>query len=409
MAPGRLGSFDVRVCLVIAKVVPIVLGTVLLAGFSTMLASFVVLLVGLLGLFCAIRVGWSSSFVILGLLVFIRVVLFYSQLECAYNGLDFRVQKISRTYLVASRCGVRVKLKGKVQEPRGSDTVCKKVSSASLLRCYEYSRGVVLCGRVFKCGQFGQRSLRDTILAKMFINIKEIDEELAASVMSILYGYGKAPGELYWGFKHLNLLHALAVSGYNIIAFFFVLDLVLRSRRKLYLAIKFFVANLFFWLVGWQAPILRAWVSSLIGVIRAVLGMPSFKGNCFINTVLVVFLIDPSMLFTVSMQLSLLATGLAMFLPALFSRFSKRKFWVFVETALINLVVSLYLYFVAGIRPRISILGIVISPLLLEWLDALIVFGYLLSVLTLIFPKAAWGFVVFAPFFGVIKLLLLVR
>ncbi len=392
-----------------AKTVPIVLGMVLLTGLKTLLVSFVILLVGSLGLFCAIRIRWGFLFLILGLLVVVRIALFHFQLECAYNSLDFKVQKISRTYVIASRCGVGVKLKGRVQQPGGSDTVCKSVSSASLTRCKEYSRGVVLCGTVFKCGQFGQRGWRDIILAKMFLNIKEVDEELAAFVMSILYGYRRAPREIYWGFKHLNLLHALAVSGYNIVAFFFVLDLILRSRRKLHLAIKFFAANLFFWLVGWQAPILRAWVSSVIGVLRAVLGMPSFKANCFINTVLVVFLIDPSMLFTVSMQLSLLATGLAMFLPALFSRFSTRKFWVFVETALINLLVSSYLYFIAGIRPKISVLGIVSSPFLLEWLDALIVFGYLLSILTLVFPKAAWGFVVFAPFFGVIKLLLLVR
>ena len=109
--------------------------------------------------------------------------------------------------------------------------------------------------------------------------------------------------------KTVGLVHVVVVSGYNISLVFTLLMRVLGSQYKVKnLIIGLFCTFIYSGISGFGVPAIRAWLMGSIAVIFKFYGRPTQGIKVLIFSAIVILCIAPSQLFSISFQLSFLAT-----------------------------------------------------------------------------------------------------
>jgi len=116
--------------------------------------------------------------------------------------------------------------------------------------------------------------------------------------------------------KTVGLVHVVVVSGYNISLVFTLLMRVLGSQYKVKnLIVGLFCTFIYSGISGFGVPAVRAWLMGSIAVIFKFYGRPTQGIKVLIFSALVILCIAPSQLFSISFQLSFLATLGVMVVP----------------------------------------------------------------------------------------------
>jgi competence protein ComEC len=116
--------------------------------------------------------------------------------------------------------------------------------------------------------------------------------------------------------KTVGLVHVVVVSGYNISLVFTLLMRILGSQYKARnLIVGLFCTFIYSGISGFGVPAVRAWLMGSIAVIFKFYGRPTQGIKVLIFSAIVILCIAPSQLFSVSFQLSFLATLGVMVVP----------------------------------------------------------------------------------------------
>jgi len=116
--------------------------------------------------------------------------------------------------------------------------------------------------------------------------------------------------------KRVGLVHVVVVSGYNISLVFALLMRLLGSQYKIKnLVIGLFATFIYAGISGFGIPAVRAWIMGSIAVIFKFYGRPTQGIKILIFSAIVILLLAPEQLFSVSFQLSFMATLGVMLVP----------------------------------------------------------------------------------------------
>jgi competence protein ComEC len=133
----------------------------------------------------------------------------------------------------------------------------------------------------------------------------------AGLLQGILLGTNKAlPADVANSFRLTGLTHILVVSGFNIsILMQLVLILAQKAfRRQLALGIALAGITLFGLLVGFSAPVIRAWLMGALTIIAILTGRKAHPLTSLATASLIMTAINPLILWSVSFQLTFVAT-----------------------------------------------------------------------------------------------------
>lgn len=214
--------------------------------------------------------------------------------------------------------------------------------------------------------------------------------EEAALILAMVLGIqDNLDEDLYQDFQKTGLVHLFAVSGLNV---GFVILLASgfialgRLSRVTGLVITIFLVLLYSSLTGWPVSIQRAVAMALLSLLAGYAGRHHEPANGLGLAALIILIVDPCALFTISFQLSFLATwGLVSLYPAVKKYFKlKQPRWDYLLVPLCAQVAVLPLiaYYFHLITP-VSIL----SNLLATYLAGIIVIlGFVALLLAIPFP-----------------------
>ncbi len=214
--------------------------------------------------------------------------------------------------------------------------------------------------------------------------------EEAALILAMVLGIlDNLDEDLYQDFQKTGLVHLFAVSGLNV-GFVVLLAAGLialgRLPRTTGLVITILLVLLYSSLTGWPVSIQRAVAMALLSIMAGYLGRNHQPANGLGLAALIILMMDPCALFTISFQLSFLATwGLVSLYPAVKKYFKfKQPHWDYLLVPLCAQVAVLPLiaYYFHLITP-VSIL----SNLLATYLAGIIVIlGFAALLLAVPFP-----------------------
>lgn len=137
--------------------------------------------------------------------------------------------------------------------------------------------------------------------------------------------------QLYDEFQETGIIHLFSVSGLHI-GFLLLLSAwvssLLGARRSYRLLIGVVVLIVYGTLISWPVPVIRASLMGGLGLLAYYSGRPHQMLNSLGMAGIVILLIDPHALFTISFQLSFLAAwGLIYLFPAVRQRLKFKGFW----------------------------------------------------------------------------------
>lgn len=148
---------------------------------------------------------------------------------------------------------------------------------------------------------------RQNLIDRVFKNLKEPYSNL---LVGIVFGYeGSYPDYYYRLLQSSGMMHLFVASGSNILLVVtFIENLLLRTSYKIKLFIGIFTVTLYVLFVGFEIPILRAYLTYLF---TAYFRLKGEYFTSFINTTLVMILfvvINQNLINDISFQLSFIAT-----------------------------------------------------------------------------------------------------
>lgn len=112
-------------------------------------------------------------------------------------------------------------------------------------------------------------------------------------------------------FGKLGLLHIMAISGFH----FSIIAIMIQAMLRLFLPLRIaigvliFSLSFYFFILGWGASIVRAWVMTLIAILSFYIEKPSLALNSLGVSILAIFLIDPHLLLSIGFQFSAITTA----------------------------------------------------------------------------------------------------
>lgn len=214
--------------------------------------------------------------------------------------------------------------------------------------------------------------------------------EEAALILAMVLGIlDNVDQDIYQDFQRTGLVHLFAVSGLNVgfvIVFASGIIALGRLSRRMGLYITILLVVLYSSLTGWPVSVQRAVVMALLSLLAAYLGRSHDAANGLGLAALIILALDPCALFTISFQLSFLATwGLVCLYPAVRSHFNlKSRKWDYLLVPLCAqaAVLPLIAYYFHLITP-VSIL----SNLFATYLAGIIVIlGFVALLVAVPFP-----------------------
>lgn len=195
--------------------------------------------------------------------------------------------------------------------------------------------------------------------------------------------------------KKVGLVHVVVVSGYNISLVFTLLMRILGSQYKIKnLIIGLFTTLLYAGISGFGVPAVRAWIMGSIAVIFKFYGRPVQGIKVLIFSAIVILILAPDQLFSISFQLSFLATLGVMLVPealkGVLSCLNLKTVPTFLEdfnTSLgaqlaVNPIISYYF-------GTISLVSLVANPLVLWVVPICTILGGVLVLLVFVSPLPA--------------------
>ncbi len=192
--------------------------------------------------------------------------------------------------------------------------------------------------------------------------------------------------------KKVGLVHVVVVSGYNISLVFTLLMRILGSQYKVKnLVIGLFITLVYAGISGFGIPAVRAWIMGSIAVIFKFYGRPAEGIEVLIFSAIVILILAPSQLFSVSFMLSFLATLGVMVVPEALKGFVGKLGVKTVPTYLedfntslsAQLMVNPVLSYYFG---TISLVSLIANPLVLWVVPICTVLGGLLVAVAFISP-----------------------
>lgn len=217
--------------------------------------------------------------------------------------------------------------------------------------------------------------------------------------------------------KKVGLVHVVVVSGYNISLVFTLFMRILGSEYKFKNLISgLFVTFVYAGISGFGIPAVRAWIMGSIAATFKYYGRPAEGIKILIFSAIVILVIMPSQLFSISFQLSFLATFGVIAVPEalkdLYSRVGVSSLPTIIEDfntslsaqLLVNPIISYYFGTVSWVSLIANPLVLWVVPLCTVVGGALVIAIFISPLLShllalIIFPFLDF-FVVFAEFFA---------
>ena len=112
-------------------------------------------------------------------------------------------------------------------------------------------------------------------------------------------------------FGKLGLLHIMAISGFHFSLIALMIQFILRLFLPLRLVIGILIFSLtsYFFILGFGASVVRAWIMTLIAILSFYIERPSLALNSLGVSMLAIFLIDPQLLLSIGFQFSAITTA----------------------------------------------------------------------------------------------------
>jgi competence protein ComEC len=156
-------------------------------------------------------------------------------------------------------------------------------------------------------------------------------------------------------------------------------------------------------MTGLEPPIIRAAIMAGFSFLGEILGQQPWTGWIFLLTALLMVIINPVYLFSLSFQLSFLATAGVLFLTKpLEDRFRRWSLPGFFKASLATTLAAQFM-----VTPRLmsvfgglSLVSLVSNTLVLVWVEFLMAVGFGVSWLSLIVPESVARFLFFIPWGG---------
>ncbi|PIR43885.1 hypothetical protein COV24_00330 [candidate division WWE3 bacterium CG10_big_fil_rev_8_21_14_0_10_32_10] len=243
--------------------------------------------------------------------------------------------------------------------------------------------------------------LKDSALKPLYrikdILIKTSNQMLTEPYSSLLNGmlFGTEP-VVSDSYKDLliraGVIHVIVVSGYNI-SILFTIMAGLFSRYSI--RVKYFLGLIlvigYSIVVGFEPPVLRALIMGILAGYGTSYGRVRNPLYIFISTLLLILIYSPSLLYSLSFQLTVCATLGILLLHNKFSiLFNKFLYFKIMPNVLKNDLISsicaqlFVIPLIAYYFKKVSLVGFILNPLIL-WLIPLIMFiGFILIVYYLI-------------------------
>lgn len=205
---------------------------------------------------------------------------------------------------------------------------------------------------------------------KIISNVeKNLSEPYSTLLLGITVGYKtETVNDLKQDLIDTGIIHVMVVSGYNVaLLLTFLSFLFTRFGRFTYFGISFFTLIVFTIMVGFEPPIIRAFIMGSITVMANVSGRPKMSLYVLFLTACLMLIINPDLLVDLSFQLTFLAslgviTASSVKLPSKLKDISLAK-----EISILILVNLLVWPVISYYFERVVILGL-ITNLLISWM-----------------------------------------
>lgn len=226
----------------------------------------------------------------------------------------------------------------------------------------------------------------------------QLPPDQAVLLSGILLGQKEElPKDLKDALTSTSTIHIVVVSGQNLsmIAGFCLLLAPIIGRRRTVL-LTLFVIVLYSLLTGLQIPVLRAALMSTMALIGVLLGRDRQNWWILLLTASVMLIFEPNWLFSISFQLSFLATfAVVVFAPVLIKSVSFIPIFLREDLAVSLSAQLLTLPIIASNFGEISIVGVLVNVLVLWTIPPLMIAGFILLVNQLFLPQISQFWAVF--------------
>ena len=149
-------------------------------------------------------------------------------------------------------------------------------------------------------------SIRSEIEGKINLVFKHQASEL---MLGMLIGLNDLSPRLADNLKSAGIIHIVVVSGQNLALIFSFLAVSAKYfRRKLFLALTLLIISSYVVMVGFEAPVIRAYIMILVALTAEIFGRRYSSIQALVLSAALMLLYDPNYLSEVSFQLSFLAS-----------------------------------------------------------------------------------------------------
>lgn len=149
-------------------------------------------------------------------------------------------------------------------------------------------------------------SIRSEIEGKINLVFKHQASEL---MLGMLIGLNDLSPRLADNLKSAGIIHIVVVSGQNLALIFSFLAVGAKYfRRKLFLALTLLIISSYVVMVGFEAPVIRAYIMILVALTAEIFGRRYSSIQALVLSAALMLLYDPNYLSEVSFQLSFLAS-----------------------------------------------------------------------------------------------------
>lgn len=236
---------------------------------------------------------------------------------------------------------------------------------------------------------------------------RRLPEPEASLAAGILLGQkNDLPNDFYNALMTTGLVHVVVASGYNIsVITLIVVSIAGFLGRRPSLAVAVFTTLFYVFLSGGGPPIWRAFMMVLIFIVSEVLGRERDGLAALFGSATILTFFDPTLLYSVSFQLSFLATfGLFVFSGNFFDALQKLPFsfrvLVPIKKALapILAVQLVTMPVIATLSSKYSLLSVLANTMILPVVSYITISSFLLIIVDLLVPTLATTFSWFTYF-----------
>lgn len=158
---------------------------------------------------------------------------------------------------------------------------------------------------------------------------KYLPEPEASTLAGIVLGIDRIPSDFVRTLRNSGLIHLVVVSGQNITLLAgFVISLARLIGRRLAIVLSLVAVFIYTLLAGAEPPVVRAGLMASLAYLSQFLGRQSFGLLLLAWSALIMLIVSPNLLFSLSFQLSFAATlGILAIYPVLRSLFRLPRFF----------------------------------------------------------------------------------